>query len=65
MPEQHRRFLLSFERGKPEWPLLELPGANDLPAVKWRQQNLDKINNAERTHLVSELEAVLTNSKKK
>jgi len=28
MPEQHRRFLLSFERGKPEWPLLELPGSS-------------------------------------
>ncbi len=65
MPEQHRRFLLSFERGKPEWPLLELPGANDLPAVRWRQQNLDNMKAAERAHLVSELEAALSKSRKK
>jgi len=65
MPEQHRRFLLSFERGKPEWSLLELPGANDLPAVRWRQQNLDKMSSEERAHLISELEAVLSKSRKK
>jgi len=65
MPEQHRRFLISFERGSPEWPLLELPGASDLPAVRWRQQNLDKMSSAERAQLVSKLEAVLSTSRKK
>jgi len=65
MPEQHRRFLLSFERGKPEWSLLELPGASELPAVRWRRENLDKLRSAERAQLVSKLEAVLTKSKKK
>jgi hypothetical protein len=33
MPEQDRRFLFSFERGKAEWSLLELPDASDLPAL--------------------------------
>ncbi len=65
MPEQHRRFLLSFERGKPEWSLLELPGASELPAVRWRRENLDKLRSPERVQLVSKLEAVLTKSKKK
>ena len=58
MPEQHRRFLLSFERGKPEWSLLDLPGASDLPAVRWRRENLDKLKSGERAQLVSKLEAV-------
>jgi predicted nucleotidyltransferase component of viral defense system len=59
MPEEHRRFLLSFERGKPDWSVLELPGANALPAVRWRQKNLDRLGSAERAKLVSRLEAVL------
>jgi predicted nucleotidyltransferase component of viral defense system len=65
MPEQHRQFLLSFERGKPEWSLLELPGASDLPAVRWRRENLDKLKSAQRAQLVSRLETVLTPSKRK
>jgi predicted nucleotidyltransferase component of viral defense system len=65
MPEHHRQFLLSFERGKPEWSLLALPGASDLPAVRWRRENLDKLRSAERAQLVSKLETVLTPSKRK
>lgn len=64
MPEPHRRFLLSFERGKPDWSLLELPGAADLPAVRWRLDNLAKLSPAERAKLVSGLETVLAKSKK-
>jgi predicted nucleotidyltransferase component of viral defense system len=59
MPEPHRRFLLSFERGEPEWSLLGVPDAADLPAVKWRQQNLDKLSAEVRAELVAGLEAVL------
>jgi hypothetical protein len=44
MPEAHRRFLVSFERGEPDWDLLGVPGAADLPAVRYRQLNLDKIS---------------------
>jgi hypothetical protein len=65
MPEQHRQFLLSFERGEPEWSLLELPGASDLPAVRWRRENLDKLKSAERAQLVSKLETALRPSKRK
>jgi hypothetical protein len=65
MPEPHRRFLLSFEQGKPDWPLLALPGAADLPAVRWRQENLAKLGSAQRAKLVSHLEAILQDSKKK
>jgi predicted nucleotidyltransferase component of viral defense system len=35
MPQDHRRFMISFERGKPDWDLLKVPGAPDLPAVRW------------------------------
>jgi predicted nucleotidyltransferase component of viral defense system len=60
MPSEHRRFLVSFERGKPEWPLLGLPGAAKLPAVRWRQLNLDKLSAGKRAALVARLEEVLS-----
>ena len=41
MPASHRKFLISFERGEPDWNLLGLPAAADLPAVKWRQRHAD------------------------
>jgi hypothetical protein len=43
MPDSHRRFLISFKRGDPDWALLGVPAAAGLPAVRWRQQNLDKL----------------------
>jgi hypothetical protein len=59
MPGDHRRFLISFEKGEPDWKLLKVEGAANLPAVKWRQQNLDSLTAKERALLVSKLEEVL------
>jgi hypothetical protein len=61
MPNVHRKFLISFERGKPDWALLGLPKAAQLPAVKWRQLNLDKLPAEKRAALVTSLEHVLSN----
>jgi predicted nucleotidyltransferase component of viral defense system len=58
MPEAHRRFLVSFERGDPDWSLLGVDGAA-LPAVKWRQQNLDTLRPDVRAILVAQLERAL------
>ncbi|MGD9924844.1 MAG: nucleotidyl transferase AbiEii/AbiGii toxin family protein [Hyphomicrobiaceae bacterium] len=59
MPDGHRRFLVSFERGEPDWSLLDIKKVDKLPAVKWRQQNLDKITKNKRAELVAQLEHVL------
>jgi predicted nucleotidyltransferase component of viral defense system len=59
MPNRHRSFLISFERGQPDWSVLGVPGAPDLPAVRWRQQNLDKLSKARRAALVARLEKAL------
>ncbi len=59
MPDTHRRFLLSFERGEPDWALLGIPAGAELPAVKFRQQNLDKLTPTRRAELVEALEKVL------
>jgi hypothetical protein len=60
MSPNHRRFLVSFEGGDPAWDLLGLPNASELPAVRWRQQNLDKLPANKRALLVARLEEVLT-----
>lgn len=59
MPDDHRRFLISFERGEPDWSLLGLDHVTDLPAVRWRQLNLDKLSADARAKLVSNLERKL------
>lgn len=59
MPAEHRRFLIGFERGTPDWSLLGLAGAADLPAVRWRQRNLDMLSSAARAKLVTRLEDVI------
>jgi predicted nucleotidyltransferase component of viral defense system len=59
MTDAHRRFLITFERGDPEWDLLDIPHAAKLPAIRWRQQNLDTIDRSKRAGLVEQLETVL------
>lgn len=59
MPDEHRRFLVSFERGDPDWELLALADAQHLPAVQWRRKNLELLPAALRRQLADRLEAVL------
>lgn len=59
MPDAHQRFLVSFERGQPDWQLLGVAGAAELPAVQWRQYNLDKLSPERRAELVSRLQKIL------
>lgn len=59
MPENHRRFLVGFKRGAPDWTLLGVPEAQNLPAVRWKQQNLDRLDPDHRAKLASALEQVL------
>lgn len=59
MPEAHRRFLIGFKRGEPDWQLLGIPEAQRLPAVLWKQLNLDKLAADKRLELADVLENVL------
>lgn len=59
MPKEHLEFLIGFKRGKPDWALLGVDGAAELPAVRWKQINLDKLRPANREKLVAQLIAVL------
>jgi predicted nucleotidyltransferase component of viral defense system len=59
MPDRHRTFLIGFERGTPDWSLLDVPHAKDLPAVQWRQINLATRTQEQRDALVASLETSL------
>ncbi|WP_237955450.1 nucleotidyl transferase AbiEii/AbiGii toxin family protein [Acetobacter senegalensis] len=59
MPDDHRRFLISFKQGEPAWELLGIPEAQHLPAVMWKQRNLAKLPDAKRAELIMALERVL------
>jgi hypothetical protein len=62
MPEKHGRFLVEFERGKPDWPLLALPAASETPGRQMAaatEQNLDKLSQQKRAGLVARLKEVL------
>jgi hypothetical protein len=59
MPEQHKRFLISVKRGEPDWALLDLPGAKDLPAVQWKLENLGKLSDEKRAQLLKRLNTAL------
>jgi predicted nucleotidyltransferase component of viral defense system len=59
MPEPHKRFLVSVKRGEPDWGLLDLSVAKDLPAVRWKLENLAKLNSEKRAQLLKGLNAAL------
>lgn len=59
MPDHHREFLIGFERGEPDWSLLKMSHVAELPAIRWRQSNLDKLRPEKRSTLVDLLQSSL------
>jgi len=43
MPGEHRRFLMSFKRGEPDWTLLDIPAAADLRGCAVEAAKLEAI----------------------
>lgn len=59
MPENHKAFLRSFYCRKPDWKLLGIDGVEHLPAVRWREFNLDKAGEGTCEELLRKLEKVI------
>lgn len=53
-------FLLDFKRGEPDWDHFAYPHACELPAIRWKQLNLDRMPPDRRRAAINKLEAVLT-----
>jgi len=58
MPEAHRRFLVSFERGEYDWDALGADGVERLPAVRWKLNNLEKLSAAQRRRQAEALDRI-------
>jgi hypothetical protein len=43
LDENERQFLYSLHRIEPNWDLLEVPGIETLPAIRWKLKNLENL----------------------
>ena len=43
LTESHRRFLAGLVRGEPDWSMMQCPHLQDLPALRWKLENLTKL----------------------
>jgi len=59
LTEEDRAFLLSVKGRKPDWSLIDLPGIADLPAVRWKLVNLDRMSEAKHAAALDRLKQVL------
>lgn len=60
LSNKHRKFLLSFKKGEPDWSLFSLPDAAQLPAVKWKLINIRRMTKVKYSAAVKKLEGVLS-----
>lgn len=44
LSEEQKHFLLSFKNKKPEWILSSIQNIEKFPSVKWKLQNLERMN---------------------
>ncbi len=56
---EERKFLLSFNKGKPKWDLLDIEGAKKLPAVRWKLLNINKMDSDKHEEVYDKLKKVL------
>ena len=60
--ETDKNFLLSFKKGAPDWELLPIPVLKDLPAIKWKLENINKLirdNPTKHAELLDKLKKVI------
>lgn len=58
MPAAHRQFLIDIETGEADWASTGLKGAADLPAVRWKLANLDKVDSERRAKFAEALTSI-------
>ena len=59
LTEEDRAFLLSVKGRRPDWSLIELPNVADLPAVRWKLINLDRMSELKHAAALDRLGRVL------
>lgn len=59
LTERHRTFLVGFNEGEPDWNLIPFPDARNLPAIRWKRINLDRMSRGKRGEAARKLVRVL------
>ncbi|WP_223176101.1 hypothetical protein [Sulfurimonas hydrogeniphila] len=59
LTERHKAFLLGFKKGDPAWNLLPFENIDQLPSVKWKMLNLEKMDKVKRLEAFEKLERSL------
>jgi predicted nucleotidyltransferase component of viral defense system len=58
LTDHDRRFLLSFNRGEPDWNLSSHAKLKDLPAVQWKLSNIRSLKSRNQTKYAKQLRAL-------
>ncbi len=59
LTNRHKEFLLGFKKGTPDWSLLPFEGIENLPSVKWKMLNLNRMEPLKRKEAIEKLINVL------
>lgn len=62
LTDDEKQFLLSFKRRNPDWPLLgieQVEAVKELPAIRWKLQNLAKMSDKKHRQVVENLRHIL------
>ncbi|ANN58702.1 hypothetical protein A9174_19430 [Mesorhizobium loti NZP2037] len=62
LSDDQRKFLLSFKARRPQWDLLGIEGADQLPAVRWKLHNLERMPDERHRRTYENLERVLASN---
>ncbi|MBE0514075.1 nucleotidyl transferase AbiEii/AbiGii toxin family protein [Sulfurimonas sp.] len=59
LTQNHRDFLIGFKEGNPDWSLLPFENIKELPSVKWKMLNLEKMPKAKKVEVLQKLKDTL------
>lgn len=58
--DDQKAFLISFKKGTPDWDALAYPQIKQLPAIRWKLQNILRLSASNRENAVRKLKATLS-----
>lgn len=59
LTSDEKEFLLSFKAKTPRWELLGIPNLENLPAIKWKLLNLEKMQKKKHSEYLEKLKSIL------
>ena len=60
IPKTYREFLISISELRPKWELYDFSSASQMPSVKWKLLNLEKMDKKKRAEQTKKLEQILS-----